>query len=83
MATRKTPAAKVEPQQYAAGQGWDVGDVAPATLYAAIGDDGAPVGPASETHPGGHATILTTKGQPVGTGARAMLDALGYTGTEG
>lgn len=82
MATSK--AAKVQPQQYAAGTGYDVGDIAPTTLYCGIGTDGAPVGPVSETQPGGHGMVVCAAGQPVGSDARRLLDTLGTdTGAEG
>lgn len=69
------PQAAVAPQQYAAGTGWEAGQIAPADQYRATDDHGVPVGPVTETHPGGRARLIVTKGATVTNGVRAELDA--------
>lgn len=76
MATRK-PAAKVETQEYAAGQGWDVGDTAPADAYRALDSSGSgePTGPVVHEHPGGFARQIVAKGGLITEGVKRELDA--------
>lgn len=76
MAARK-PAAKVQPQEYEAGQGWDVGDTAPSDAFRALDGDGynTPTGPVVYSHPGGHARQIVAKGAQITDGVKRELDA--------
>lgn len=86
MATRKsstdeTPEqpnpAVVRTQEYAAGEGWQVGQTAPADAYRALDASGTgePTGPVVNEHPGGYARLIVAKGQTVTEGVRRELDA--------
>ncbi|WIC88816.1 hypothetical protein SEA_ONIONKNIGHT_9 [Streptomyces phage OnionKnight] len=85
MATRKsteadTPeqpnAAVVRTQEYAAGEGWQVGQQAPADAYRALSDQGSGqvTGPVLDHHPGGYARLIVKKGATVTAGVRRELD---------
>ena len=85
MATRKTEpdtpeqpaAAVVQPQQYDAGTGWEVGQTAPEDAFRALdaSGSGAPTGPVVHSHPGGYARLIVAKGGTVTEGVRRELDA--------
>jgi hypothetical protein len=84
VAAKKTPAedtttnpAVVPTQQYAAGVGWQVGQVAPEDAYRALDSSGtgAPVGPVVHTHPGGYARQVVAKGGLITEGVKRELDA--------
>ena len=87
MATRKqaadsadTPeqpnAAVVRTQEYAAGEGWQVGQSAPEDAFRALGSDGqTPTGPVVHEHPGGYARQIVAKGGTVTEGVKKELDA--------
>ncbi|MFF8447878.1 hypothetical protein ACF06Q_09275 [Streptomyces leeuwenhoekii] len=85
MATRKTidetpeqpNPAVVRTQEYAAGEGWQVGQTAPADAYRALSEqgDGQPTGPVLDHHPGGYARLIVQKGAVVTEGVRRELDA--------
>lgn len=72
-----TPAEKVRPQEYAAGEGWDVGQTAPEDAYRALDESGsgAPVGPVVHSHPGGYARQIVAKGGLVTEGVARELAA--------
>jgi hypothetical protein len=71
------PAEKVAPQEYAAGQGWDVGQTAPEDAFRALdaAGTGEPVGPVVHEHPGGYARQIVAKGGLVTDGVKRELDA--------
>ncbi|WP_327246552.1 hypothetical protein [Streptomyces sp. NBC_01320] len=80
MAARKeteAPAATVRTQEYAAGTGWDVGQLAPEDAFRALDSDGysTAVGPVVHEHPGGHARQIVAKGGLVTEGVKRELDA--------
>jgi hypothetical protein len=88
MAARKTAAdtadtpeqpnpAVVRTQEYAAGQGWEVGQTAPDFAYRAYSKDGTgeQVGPVVHTHPGGSAYQIVAKGGLITEGVKRQLDA--------
>ncbi|WP_406735356.1 hypothetical protein OG508_28085 [Streptomyces sp. NBC_01108] len=88
MAARKTeeqPQATVRTQEYAAGTGWQVGQVAPEDAFRALdaAGTGAPVGPVVSAHPGGYARQIVTKGALVTEDVRRELDAAEAESTEG
>lgn len=94
MATRKstepdTPEqpnpAVVRTQEYDAGEGWQVGQKAPADAFRALSDQGSgqPTGPVLDHHPGGHARQIITKGATVTAGVRRELDAAEAEGEQG
>lgn len=72
-----TNPAIVPPQQYAAGQGWDVGQTAPSDAFRALDGEGynSPSGPVIYTHPGGHARQIVAAGGLITAGVRRELDA--------
>jgi hypothetical protein len=74
--TQSTPA-KVRTQEYTAGEGWEVGDTAPADAFRALdaAGTGEPTGPVVHEHPGGYARQIAVKGQVVTEGVRRELDA--------
>jgi hypothetical protein len=71
------PTAKVRTQEYAAGEGWDVGDKAPSDAFRALdaAGTGEPTGPVVYEHPGGYARQIVAKGQTVTEGVKKELDA--------
>ncbi len=81
MAARKQDeqpnAAVVRTQEYAAGQGWAVGQTAPQDAYRALDSAGTgePTGPVVHSHPGGYARLIVAKGAVVTDGVRRELDA--------
>jgi hypothetical protein len=74
MAVRKE---KIAPQEYAAGEGWEIGNVAPEDAYRALDGAGGGLltGPVVHTHPGGHARLIVSKGQPITEGVVRELAA--------
>lgn len=76
MAARK-PNEKIQPQEYAAGEGWEVGNRAPSDAFRALDGEGynTPAGPVVYTHPGGHARQIVSKGATVTEGVKRELDA--------
>lgn len=70
-------AATVRPQEYAAGTGWEVGQVAPEDAFRALDGDGysTVVGPVVHEHPGGYARQIVAKGGLITAGVRRELDA--------
>ncbi|MCX4601209.1 hypothetical protein OG402_11990 [Streptomyces anulatus] len=70
------PAATVRPQEYSAGTGWEVGQTAPEDAFRAldVSGSGEPTGPVVNTHPGGYARQIVTKGALVTAGVRRELD---------
>lgn len=76
-AMEKAPAATVRPQEYDAGTGWDVGQLAPEDAFRALdtADFATPVGPVVHEHPGGYARQIVAKGGTVTAGVRRELDA--------
>ncbi|MFI1734040.1 hypothetical protein ACH40E_33470 [Streptomyces acidicola] len=86
MATRKTSSsdtpeqpnpAVVRTQEYAAGEGWEVGQRAPQDAFRALDPSGtgAPIGPVVHTHPGGYARQVVAKGGLITDGVKRELDA--------
>lgn len=69
--------AAVRTKEYAAGQGWDVGQTAPEDAYRALdaAGTGEPTGPVVHDHPGGYARLIVAKGQVVTDGVKKELDA--------
>ena len=76
-AAARKPNEKVRPQEYAAGEGWDVGNTAPSNAYRALDRSGGGVltGPVVYAHPGGHARLIVAKGGLVTDGVKRELDA--------
>ncbi|MFJ4918138.1 hypothetical protein [Streptomyces sp. NPDC088726] len=76
ISTDKAPAT-VRPQEYDAGTGWDVGQLAPKDAFRALDGDGysTPVGPVVHEHPGGHARQIVVKGGLITAGVKRELDA--------
>ncbi|MEU0370635.1 hypothetical protein ABZ070_10280 [Streptomyces sp. NPDC006283] len=70
-------AAVVRTQEYAAGEGWDIGQTAPQDAFRALGGEGmsTPVGPVVNKHPGGFARQIVSKGGLVTAGVKRELDA--------
>jgi len=77
--------AVVQPQQYSAGEGWEVGQTAPSDAFRALdaGGTGEPTGPVVHTHPGGYARQIVAKGQIITEGVRRELDAAEAPAAEG
>ncbi|MFE0329068.1 hypothetical protein ACFW08_20245 [Streptomyces sp. NPDC058960] len=83
MAARNTkssdeqPNATVRTQEYAAGEGWNVGDKAPSDAFRALdaAGTGEPTGPVVYEHPGGYARQIVAKGQVITEGVKRELDA--------
>ncbi|MEU9198855.1 hypothetical protein [Streptomyces sp. NPDC048332] len=71
------PAAAVRTQEYAAGTGWDVGQVAPDDAFRALdaAGSGEVTGPVVHTHPGGYARQIVVKGGLITAGVKRELDA--------
>src|SRR3954451_24407662 len=74
---QQAPAATVRTQEYAAGQGWEVGQTAPADAFRALDSAGSgePTGPVVHEHPGGYARQIVAKGGVVTDGVKRELDA--------
>lgn len=74
---QQAPAATVRTQEYAAGQGWEVGQTAPADAFRALDSAGSgeQVGPVVHEHPGGYARQIVAKGGLVTEGVKRELDA--------
>jgi hypothetical protein len=70
-------AAVVQPKQYAAGEGWEVGQTAPENAFRALdtAGTGEPTGPVVHKHPGGYARQIVAKGGLVTAGVKRELDA--------
>ncbi|MEU3700983.1 hypothetical protein AB0E82_02020 [Streptomyces anulatus] len=70
------PAATVRPQEYSAGTGWEVGQTAPEDAFRALDSAGSgePTGPVVNTHPGGYARQIVTRGALITAGVRRELD---------
>ena len=70
-------AAAVRTQEYAGGEGWQVGQTAPSDAFRALdaAGTGEPTGPVVHSHPGGYARQIVAKGQVVTEGVRRELDA--------
>lgn len=83
MAARQTkpsdeqPSEKISTREYAAGEGWSVGNKAPADAFRALDASGTgePTGPIVHEHPGGYARLVVAKGQVVTEGVKKELDA--------
>ncbi|MFH9368074.1 hypothetical protein ACH4K8_20630 [Streptomyces anulatus] len=69
-------AATVRPQEYSAGTGWEAGQTAPEDAFRAldVSGSGEPTGPVVNTHPGGYARQIVTKGALITAGVRRELD---------
>lgn len=69
-----TPPAAVRQQEYAAGTGWELGQLAPEDRYVEVGPQGEDVGKPSKTAPAGkYARQVSIKGAPVDAAQRAAL----------
>ncbi|WP_330349270.1 hypothetical protein [Streptomyces sp. NBC_00582] len=70
-------AAVVSTRQYAGGEGWAVGQQAPADVFRALDSAGSgeQVGPALHEHPGGYARLIVAKGGLITEGVKKELDA--------
>ena len=77
ISTDKAPAATVRPQEYDAGTGWDVGQLAPEDAFRALdtADFATPTGPVVHEHPGGYARQVVAKGGLITEGVKRELDA--------
>ncbi|MFE1264410.1 hypothetical protein ACFW5X_28270 [Streptomyces albogriseolus] len=77
--------AAVRTQEYAGGEGWQVGQTAPSDAFRALdaAGTGEPTGPVVHTHPGGYARQIVAKGQVVTEGVRRELDAAEASAAEG
>lgn len=64
-------------REYAAGEGWQIGQTAPADAFRALGGEGmtTSVGPVVNSHPGGYARQIVVKGGLVTESVRRELDA--------
>ncbi|MFH9826729.1 hypothetical protein [Streptomyces bobili] len=73
----QTNPAIVRTREYDAGEGWQVGQKAPAAAYRALSDQGSGqvTGPVLDHHPGGYARLIVQKGAIVTEGVRRELDA--------
>ncbi|MGD1219998.1 hypothetical protein AB9Q10_16395 [Streptomyces krungchingensis] len=73
----QTGAAVVRTQEYAAGEGWSVGQAAPEDAYRALdaAGTGEPTGPVVHAHPGGYARLIVPKGAQITEGVKRELDA--------
>jgi hypothetical protein len=69
--------AAVRTQEYAAGEGWQVGQTAPQDAFRALdtAGTGEPTGPVVHKHPGGYARQIVAKGGTITEGVRRELDA--------
>ncbi|MGW2379303.1 hypothetical protein [Streptomyces sp. NPDC001658] len=69
--------AVVRTQEYAAGEGWEVGQRAPSDAFRALDSAGTgePTGPVVHKHPGGYARQIVAKGGLVTEGVKRELDA--------
>ncbi|GGQ48778.1 hypothetical protein [Streptomyces asoensis] len=74
-------AAVVRTREYAAREGWDVGQAAPADAFRALDPSGTgePTGPVVHEHPGGYARQIVAKGGLVTEGVKRELDAAEQT----
>lgn len=72
-----TNAAIVQPQEYAAGVGWEVGQTAPSDAFRALDGEGynTPSGPVVYSHPGGHARQIVARGGLITEGVARELAA--------
>lgn len=70
-------AAVVSTRQYAGGDGWAVGQAAPADAFRALdaAGTGEQVGPVVHEHPGGYARQIVAKGGLITEGVKRELDA--------
>jgi hypothetical protein len=77
MAAARKPQEKVQPQEYAAGEGWEVGQVAPADAFRALDSSGTGTvtGPVVHEHPGGYARQIVAKGGLITEGVKRELAA--------
>ncbi|MFJ8144682.1 hypothetical protein ACIQ6R_06355 [Streptomyces sp. NPDC096048] len=77
--------AVISTREYDAGEGWQVGQKAPADAYRALSDNGSGqvTGPVLDHHPGGYARQIITKGAVVTEGVRRELDAAEAEGEQG
>ncbi|MCX4994263.1 hypothetical protein [Streptomyces longwoodensis] len=75
--TEQPNPAAVRTQEYAAGDGWAVGQTAPSDAFRALDASGTgePTGPVVHSHPGGYARQIVAKGQVITEGVRRELDA--------
>ncbi|RMB85620.1 hypothetical protein [Streptomyces shenzhenensis] len=75
--TEQPNAAVVRTQEYAAGEGWAVGQHAPEDAFRALdaAGTGEPTGPVVPTHPGGYARQIVAKGGLITEGVKRELDA--------
>lgn len=78
-------AAVVRTQEYAAGEGWEVGQRAPQDAFRALdaAGTGEPTGPVVHQHPGGYARQIVTKGALITEGVKRELDAAEESADEG
>ena len=69
--------AAVRTQEYAAGQGWEVGQTAPEDAFRALdaAGTGEPTGPVVHEHPGGYARQIVAQDGLVTEGVKRELDA--------
>ncbi|MBL1107356.1 hypothetical protein JK361_22580 [Streptomyces sp. 5-8] len=74
--TPEQPAATIRTQEYAAGEGWQVGQTAPSDAFRALdaAGTGEPTGPVVHKHPGGYARQIVAKGATITEGVRRELD---------
>ncbi|MEV5659802.1 hypothetical protein [Streptomyces flaveolus] len=77
--------AVIRTQEYDAGEGWQVGQKAPADAFRALdaAGTGEPTGPVVHKHPGGYARQIVAKGATVTDGVRRELDAAEAEASEG
>ncbi|MFJ9754967.1 hypothetical protein [Streptomyces sp. NPDC101149] len=70
-------AAVISTREYAAGEGWEVGQTAPEDAYRALdaAGTGEQTGPVVHTHPGGYARQIVVKGGLITAGVKRELDA--------
>ncbi|MFD3310067.1 hypothetical protein [Streptomyces sp. NPDC058694] len=70
-------AAVVSTREYSGGEGWAVGQAAPADAFRALDSAGSgdQVGPVVHTHPGGYARQIVAKGGLITEGVKRELDA--------
>lgn len=75
------PAETIRPQEYAPGEGWDVGQLAPSDAFRALDGEGynSPSGPVVYSHPGGHARQIVAKGGLITEAVKRELDAAEQT----
>jgi len=69
--------AVVRTREYAAGEGWAVGQAAPQDAFRALdaAGTGEPTGPVVHEHPGGYARQIVAKGGLITDGVKRELDA--------